>query len=170
MRVDEPPIRHSTLANPANQILVCFYWLKVEGEMGGWLGFSFHSRQTLSTNSFVGFKSITASTFQNCLLLIFLTLFTVSFFITPSLLPSSDIPQGRSKMTRNVTRQDKFFPSGHHATRFKLETLIFERNATHLDGLPASLSKTHSYCDTSTDILGDGMACWNLYRRRQPYT
>ena len=41
----------------------------------GWEGrLSSHSRQTLSTNSFVGFKSITASTFRSCLLHLSLSL------------------------------------------------------------------------------------------------
>jgi hypothetical protein len=61
--------------------------------------------------------------------------------------------QGCSKMTRNVARQDRFFPSGQNTTGFKLETLISERNHTHLDGSRASLSQIHSYCNTLTASL-----------------
>jgi len=155
MRVDEQRICHSILANSANQILVCFYWLN--GGTGPWGGgSSFHSRQTLSTNSFVGFKSITASTFRSCLwhLSLSLSLSPPSHSLSLTLLLSHlTFLQGLSKMTRNVARQDRFFPSGQNTTRFKLETLNLPRNHTHLDGSPASLSKTHSYCNVLTAVL-----------------
>ena len=173
MRVDEQRICHSILANSANQILVCFYWLNGGTGQGGgvgWWGSSFHSRQTLSTNSFVGFKSITASTFRSCLWHLSLSLPLSLSLYPPTLCPSTlllshlTFLQGQSKMTRNVARQDRFFPSGQNTTRFKLETLSLARNHTYLDGSPASLSKTHSYCNALTAVL---KILWFLRIHRQ---
>lgn len=157
MRVDEQRICHSILADSANQIPVCFYWLN-----GGRRD---DSLPTLSKPC-----QPTALLVLNRLQLVHsgVVSCTSSSLIIPSFSLSLRFPhltflQGRSKMTRNVTKQDKFCPSGYNAARFKLETLVSERNVTHLGGLPSSLSKRHSYCSTPIEFLRDCMTCRDIY-------
>jgi hypothetical protein len=155
MRVDERRICHSILANSANQIPVCFYWLNGGRRDGSLPVLSKPCQPTallvLNRLQLVhpGVVSCTSC-----------SLLTLSFSLRFSHLT---FLQGRSKMTRNVTRQDKFCPSGYNATRFKFETLIFERNAAHLDGLPSSLSKTRSYRSIPIESLRDCMTCRDLF-------
>ena len=166
MRVDEQRICHSILANSANQILVCFYQLNGGTGLRG-LG------DPLST--LVRPCQPTALLVLNRLQLVHsgvvsgtshslsLSLSTPSHSLSLSLLLSQlTFLQGLSKMTRNVARQDRFFPSGQNTTRFKLETLSLARNHTHLDGSPASLSKTHSNCNALTGVLTFGTGVLHL--------